>query len=609
MLPLMIRNSIVHRSASVLPKSDQKKLISIILLQILLGGLDLLGVAFVGILGALAVNGIQSKEPGNRVSQVLDLLQVADRSFQFQVSVVGAIAALTLITKTLTSVYFSRKTMFFLSRRGAYISSTLLGKFLTQPLIQVQLRKTSETLYTLTHGVTAVTLGILSLSLNCIADISLLLVMCIGLFLIDPVMALCTFLVFGAIGFCLYRILSVRARHLGFLETQLNIETNSKVIEVLNSYREIVVKNRRSFYSSRIGKIRFKLADTQAEMYFMPSIGKYVIESSMVLGGLLLAGVMFMREDATRAVGILSLFLAAGSRIAPAILRIQQNAIQIRSNIGTATPTLDLIEELKGVVLINETDKGPSFSHPGFDPKASLRDVSFTYPDRTQPALSEINLEILPGEALAIVGPSGAGKTTLVDVLLGVIEPNHGRAEVSGVAPADAITKYPGAIAYVPQDAVIIDASIRENVAMGYDFSPEYEGNVLNALKSAQFKLEEGSGHLTLDTEVGERGSNLSGGQRQRLGIARALFTAPTFLVLDEATSALDGQTEAEFAAAISELKGKATVVTVAHRLSTVRASDRVVYMNDGKVLAVGTFEQVRSQIPDFDIQAKLMGL
>ena len=119
MLPLMIKNSIVLRSAKVLPKSDQKKLISIIFLQILLGGLDLLGVVFVGILGALAVNGIQSKQPGNRVSQVLDLLQVGDRSFQFQVSVVGAIAALTLITKTLTSVYFSRKTMLFLSRRGA----------------------------------------------------------------------------------------------------------------------------------------------------------------------------------------------------------------------------------------------------------------------------------------------------------------------------------------------------------------------------------------------------------------------------------------------------------------------------------------------------------
>jgi ABC-type multidrug transport system fused ATPase/permease subunit len=609
MLPLMIRNSIVHRSASVLPKSDQKKLISIILLQILLGGLDLVGVAFVGVLGALAVNGIQSKQPGNRVSQVLGLLQIGDRNFQFQVSVIGAIAAITLITKTLASVYFSRKTMFFLSRRGGYISSTLLGKFLTQPLIQVQLRKSSETLYTLTHGVSAVTLGILSLSLNCIADISLLLVMSIGLFLIDPIMALCTFLVFGAIGFCLYRILSVRARHLGFLETQLNIETNSKVIEVLNSYREIVVKNRRSFYANRIGKIRFELADTQAEMYFMPNIGKYVIESSMVLGGLLLAGIMFMREDATRAVGILSLFLAAGSRIAPAILRIQQNAIQIRSNIGTATPTLDLIEELKRVELLNEADNGPSFSHAGFIPKVFLKDVSFTYPERENPALKEINLDIHPGEALAIVGPSGAGKTTLVDVLLGVIEPNHGRVEVSGLAPAEAITKYAGAIAYVPQDVVIIDASIKENVAMGFDFKPEYEGNVLNALRSAQFKLEEGSIHLTLDSEVGERGTNLSGGQRQRLGIARALFTMPKLLVLDEATSSLDGQTEAAFAAAISGLKGKTTVVTIAHRLSTVRASDRVVYMENGRVLAIGTFEEVRGLIPDFDAQAKLMGL
>jgi ABC-type multidrug transport system fused ATPase/permease subunit len=268
-----------------------------------------------------------------------------------------------------------------------------------------------------------------------------------------------------------------------------------------------------------------------------------------------------------------------------------------------------LIEDLKDVQVSNEIITSPSFAHRNFNPSVLLDAVTFTYPDRSEPALKGVSLEIRPGEALAIVGPSGAGKTTLVDVLLGVLDPTSGGVKICNLEPIEALRRFPGAVAYVPQDVVIIDASIKDNVALGFEFNPDFEPMVIQALESAQFNLHEGSIHLKLDTEVGERGTNLSGGQRQRLGIARALFTKPKLLVLDEATSSLDGQTEADFAAAISGLKGETTVVTIAHRLSTVRASDRVVYMDSGKILAIGTFQEVRAQIPDFNAQAKLMGL
>jgi ABC-type multidrug transport system fused ATPase/permease subunit len=161
----------------------------------------------------------------------------------------------------------------------------------------------------------------------------------------------------------------------------------------------------------------------------------------------------------------------------------------------------------------------------------------------------------------------------------------------------------------VPQDVVIAAGTIRENIALGYPISEAKDELVTSALKVAQ--LEEFVANLPngVDTEVGERGAKISGGQRQRLGIARAMFTRPHLLVLDEATSALDGETEASISDAIHAMKGSTTVVIIAHRLSTVRNVDKVVYLSEGRVVATGTFEEVRNTVPDFDKQAKIMGL
>jgi ABC-type multidrug transport system fused ATPase/permease subunit len=192
---------------------------------------------------------------------------------------------------------------------------------------------------------------------------------------------------------------------------------------------------------------------------------------------------------------------------------------------------------------------------------------------------------------------------------LGVITSETGEVKISNVSPATAIENWPGAIAYVPQDVLIINGSIRDNVSLGYPFQKVTEGLVNDAIRTAALTefidgLPEG-----LDTNLGERGSKISGGQRQRIGIARALFTKPRLLVLDEATSALDGGTEESISTDIHKLKGLTTVVLIAHRLSTVRDADLVLYMDKGEIIARGTFEEVRNSVPDFDRQAKLMGL
>ncbi|CAM8620248.1 ABC transporter ATP-binding protein [Candidatus Planktophila dulcis] len=602
--------SVLRRSIRILSRSDRRKILIVIGVQIFLGILDLLAVMFVGILGALAVNGIQSRSPGDRVSSVLKYLNLDLLQFQLQVGVLGITAAFLMILRTLLSVYFSRKVLFFLSRRGAQLSAKLVSRLLSQSLLVIQERTTQQMLYGLTNGVATITLGVLGTAVNLIADVSLLIIMSAGLFIVDFTVAMSTFLMFASIGLALYYLMHKRAQALGVADAKLSIASNEKIVEVLESYRESVVRNRRGYYSGEIGQLRFSLADTLARISFLPNISKYVIETSVILGTLVICAIQFIITDAAHAIAVLAVFLTAGTRIAPAVMRVQQGAIQIRGSLGSASPTLDLIENLNAS---SETfDNGSenfSFDYGTFEPSISIKDVSFKYSSNSQFALQGISLEIKPGQQVAIVGSSGAGKTTLVDLLLGVITPDVGEVKISGVPVLEAISNWSGAISYVPQDIRIANGSIRENVGLGYPREVATDERVIKSLEVAHLMEVVGELENGLDSSTGEKGSKLSGGQRQRLGIARALFTSPKLIVFDEATSALDGETEALIADSIHSLKGSVTVVMIAHRLSTVRESDLVVYMDSGSIQAVGDFETVRKAVPNFDKQAKLMGL
>jgi ABC-type multidrug transport system fused ATPase/permease subunit len=604
-----IRSSVVYRAASVLSSSDRKKIFAVILIQVFLGGLDLIGVGLIGVIGSLTISGVGAKQPGNRVQWLLDQLQLGDFELQTQATILAVLAVSIMVIKTLLSMYFIRKILYFLSYRGAKLSSILVSRLLAQPLLTVQSRSNQETLFALTTGVGSITIGVLATFVSLISDTSLLLVMAIGLFVIDPLLSVTTFTLFASIAFLLYRVMQVKARTLGERNRQTNVDSNALILEVLSSYRELVVKNRRFHYSEKIGEQRHKLAGATAELSFMPNISKYVFEIAIVVGSLLISAIQFVTNDAARAVATLSIFFAASTRIAPAVLRVQQSSLIIRANTGIAGPTLDLIDFL-GVSEIDAKENSKlDFEHAGFISAVDLENVSLTYPGKKEKAIDHVSLSIKPGEIVALVGPSGAGKTSIIDLMLGIIEPDEGSVAINDLEPLDAIALWPGAIGYIPQDIMISNGTVRENVMLGYAPDKEFESQVLSALKVAQLIDFVNELPDQLEQQMGDRGTRISGGQRQRLGIARAVFTAPKLLVLDEATSALDGETEANISDAIQKFGDGVTVIMIAHRLSTVLAADRVIYMDKGRVVAQGTFEEVRKSVPDFDRQANLMGL
>ena len=603
------KKSTLFQSILILSTSDRKKVSLVVLIQLGLGLLDLAAVIFIGALGALTVAGVQSKSAGNRVSEILNFMNIQDFSFQMQAGILGMIAGVLLVSRTVFSIYFTRRTLKFLSSRSAKITSDLFHRLLAQPLLSIRAKSSQELLFALTNGVNTITLGVLGAGVSLIADTSLMVILGFGLFALDPVVATISLILFGSVGLALYRLLHVKASLLGGRQTELNISSAEKILEVLQTYRENFVRNRRTYYSGEVRDLRYKLSDLTAELSFMPNISKYVIETSVVVGALLISAIQFIRLDANQAIATLAVFMAAGARIAPAVLRAQQGSILIRSSLGSAQTTLSLISELN--LNPRELPEITEFSntHNGFVAKVVLNDLNLTYPGGNQPALSGISLSINEGDFVAVVGESGAGKTSLADSILGVIEPQTGRVEISGTTPLSAIQKWPGAIAYVPQDISIISGTIGENISLGFSSDEYTERDLIDSLKIAQLDSFVRDLPRGLETQVGENGSNLSGGQKQRLGIARALFTKPKLIVMDEATSSLDGLTETMVSDAIQSLRGQVTIIMIAHRLSTIRTADKVVYMSNGRIKAVGTFETVRSQVPDFDLQAKLMGL
>ncbi|MHB1211294.1 MAG: ABC transporter ATP-binding protein [Candidatus Nanopelagicales bacterium] len=620
----------VRKAIDLLPAHKRRLLFLAAGIQISLGILDLIGIALIGLVAAVAVSGVgavlgagpATDNLPSWVQTVLSWVGLEDLTVS-QLSVLLALMAVViLVMKTVLSALMSRRIIRFLANRQADVSVRLARDFLSRPLAQVQRWTTPEALYALGNGVSAATVSLLGASIMIASEVFLFAIVGVGLFLYDPVLTVICVIMFGIIVLVLQRGLGGWTARNAKTMTDASIDTLTAVSEALATYREATVLNRRDLYVARYEGLVGRYAGATATAGFILEIPKYVLDVALYLGVLVLGVVQFLTKDWTSAAATVALFLAAGSRILPGLLRLQGATITIRNASVQAQPTFFMSDYLDATRAEGD-DTGPDTpkvtaarihahvqsGYPDFVAEVVVSSVTLTYGDAHEPALIDASFTARTGASVALVGSTGAGKSTLADVVLGVMRPDSGRVTISGVPPREAISRWPGAISYVPQAAALVAGSVRQNVALGMPDEAIDDELVWEALQRAHldtFLVESREG---LDTMIGERGFRLSGGQRQRLGIARALYTRPILLVLDEATSSLDSETEQAIIQTLVELEGEVTTITVAHRLATVRHADEVLYLEGGRIIARGSFDDVRAQVPDFHRQASLLGL
>lgn len=600
--------SLIHHSA-------KRKIFLISLITIGLNLLDLLAVSLIGLVGAVAYRGIQSQVVGDRTATALEFLRIENLDFSEQIVVIGVVAFLLLVLKSVLVYYFTKKIYLFMSYQSAYLSEKLTRYITNSSVQEVQKRSSQDYAFHIITGTNHLMMGVVGTAFSIMSDVALFVFLISLLLIADLKSALISALIFIAVGLSLHKLMQSKALNLGKKLKELSVGNNEKILELTSSFREIVTRSSQDFYLKEIFKGKVRVAEVSARQKMMPLFSKHFMEVMVFAMFLGIAGLQFLLNDTSRAVGNLALFLAASTRISPAVLRIQQGSVQIKGAMGGGESTLSLIETISDSTFeltkenIEESLVLVSNSKISFVPSVDFKNVTFQYHPESKMKIESLSLEVRPYQFVAFVGPSGAGKSTLIDLLFGLLSPEDGEVLIGGVPARAALKIWPGECGYVPQNVMMHKGSVMSNLLMGLERSEKVESRAEELLKMVNMHetvmMLDGGYDATID----ERGGNLSGGQRQRLGIARALMTNPRILVMDESTSMLDATSENIITDALLNLREKVTLIVIAHRLSTVKSAERLFYIDDGKIRAEGNFESLRNQVQDFDIQAKLMGL
>ena len=578
------------KTLALMTKKSQKKYALTIVTQICVTFLDVLGLLTFAAMASLVINqagGDGESSQNSIVRNILNLASMEEKSFQTQMIYLGLFVSAFFLFRTVGSMIMLRKMMHFLAEEGGQISVSLFTGLLNSSFEERQKIGSHRAINAITEGINRIVIGILGSFATLIADLTLIVIMLCALLLFDVKLVGISVLFFISIISIVHLYSGRNSVKLGEEKAATDVQTASYIQIALLNYRELFVRGKLDFFARRVLRLRNQNIRLAGELWFLPFIGKYTLETSIVLGGFLLAVYQVYSVGTLTAGATIAIFLVAGTRLAPAILKVQQSFLFIKGASGQAIDTFGLFDIAK--FKKDNTKLDFQENHRKVDSSAnsivlSFKNVSFAYENSQDYIIQNINLDVERNEFLVITGPSGAGKSTMLDLALGIKVPQVGNISLFGKNPKAALENSNGKIAYIPQNLFLSDTSIKENIAFGFELEEIDEEQVLMCLESVNLKDFVLALPAGIETRVGEFGSILSGGQRQKIAIARALYTNPELVVLDESTSALDLTAEIEVLNVLAALKSSITFLAIAHRGQILKFADRVITLNNGNL-------------------------
>lgn len=578
-------------------------------LRALLSLLDLVGILAIGfVVTSTAIFLTQGSSP-NRVLDIAGL-QIPAVNAQTLPLVAGSVLGLFLV-KALFSILLLRQAAHFVAKIEARAARTISEIALGGDLGSARERSREDVMFAVQAGSPAAFNILLNAANTFLTEATLFVLICAGFFLVNPAATIGAIAYFGLLAVLIQLFLGSLMTRAGEISAKSTVEANTAISDLISVFRELVVVGKQHKYIDGIYRARLAAADSAANTYFLNGMPRYIIEAALLVGVTLFVLIQSLAGDIVSAAGTIGVFLSGGFRLTASLLPLQSALLTIKSFTPAATSAHRILEvSVKRKSYQAEVTDLPA-SGSSIEVKEAIGvvfdRVSYKYSDAESQAINEVSFEVKPGSQVGLIGPSGAGKSTIADLMCGVLFPTSGKIQLGGQTLSADRTLTRTNVGYVPQSPGMVSGTIAENVALGETGSQIDRKRVEKSLQDANLKelilsLPDG-----IDTNLGKLQDGLSGGQLQRIGLARALYTQPGLLVLDEATSALDAESEEEIRKALEVMRGKLTVVIIAHRLNTIQHMDQVVLIEDGRVKDSGKFKELAARNPSLAKTINLM--
>ena len=569
---------------------ERKRAILLLIMVMTMALLDMLGVASIVPFMAVLTNPslIESNAILSSMFKTLSVFGI-ETNQQF-LSALGFIVFVLLITTITFKAFTNYAKLRFITMQSYRISKRLAESYLYQPYSWFLHRHSADLGKSILSEVGMLVSNGLSPIINLMSQSMVVIALLTLLIINDPKLALTIFIILAVTYSLIYKSVRSLLNRIGEERLKANQLRFMAISEAFGASKEIKVAGLEQNYIKKISKPSEVFALRQATSEIISQLPRFALEA-IAFGGLLLVILYLMAKSGTflNAVPTIALYVFAGYRLMPALQELYHSFTQLRFG----KPAIDaLYDDCKNLKPFNlNQDQGVLT----FNKTITLKHIHYNYPNASRTALNDINLTIPFRSTVGIVGATGSGKTTTVDIILGLLNTQKGTLEIDGqVITKNNCRAWQRSIGYVTQQIYLADDSVAANIAFGIDLKDINQKAVEYAAKIANlddFVINELPRQY--QTNIGERGVRLSGGQRQRIGIARALYHNPKLLILDEATSSLDNLTEKAVMEAVSNLSKEITIIMIAHRLSTVKKCDMIFYLEKGKLINEGTFEEL----------------